>query len=92
MPKPSDDEGELSASSGESHRDEGNYHVDTGKVPRKKRKVDVPRRSATRKNPRNEKPSHSTKHVTDSLLQDELDTTTHEKQISDDVTNPFDFK
>jgi hypothetical protein len=44
------------------------------------------------KNPRNEKPSHSTKHVTDSLLQDELDTTTHEKQISDDVMNPFDFK
>jgi len=79
-------------SSEESHRDKENYHVDTGKVPRKKRKVDVPRRSATRKNLRNEKPSHSTKHVTDSLLQDELDATTHEKQIADDVTNPFDFK
>jgi len=91
-PEPSDDEGELSTSSGESHRDKENYHVDTGKVPRKKRKVDVPRRSATCKNPRNEKPSHSVKHVTESLLQDELDATTHEKQIADDVTNPFAFK
>jgi len=91
-PKPSDDEGELSASSGESQREEENYHVDTGKVPRKKRKVGVARRSATRKNNRNEKPSHSTKHVTDSLLQDELDATTHEKQIANDVTNPFAFK
>jgi len=35
-PKPSDDEGELSASSGESHRDEANYHVDTGKNTSKK--------------------------------------------------------
>jgi len=91
-PELSDDEGELSASSEESHRDEENYHVDTGKVPQKKRKVDVPRRSATRKNPRNEKPSHSAKHVTESLLQDELVATTHEKQIADDVTNPFAFK
>jgi len=32
------------------------------------------------------------KHVTDSLLQDELDAMTHEKQIADDVTNPFAFK
>ncbi len=50
------------------------------------------RRSATRKNLRNEKPSHFTKHVTESLFQDELDATTHEKQIAADVTNPFDFK
>ncbi len=92
MPEPSDDEGELSASSRESQRDEENYHVDTGKIPQKKRKVDVARRSATCKNLRNEKPSHSKKHVTDSLLQDELDAMTHEKQISDDVTNPFVFK
>ena len=91
-PEPSDDEGELSVSSGESQRDEENYHVDTGKVPRKKRKVDVARRSATRKNLRNEKPSHSTKDVTESQFQDELDATTHEKQIAADVTNPFDFK
>ena len=50
-PEPSSDEGELSASSGESHqRDEENYHVDTSKILRRKRKVDVPRRSATRKN------------------------------------------
>jgi len=83
----------LSVNSGESHREEENYHVDIGKVPRKKRKVDVPRRSTTRKNPRNEKPSHSAKHVTGSLLQDELDATTHVvKQIADDVTNPFAFK
>ncbi len=82
----------LSANSEESHRDEENYHVDTGKVPQKKRKVDVPRRSATRKNPRNEKPSHSAKHVTESLLQDEFGATTHEKPIADDVTSPFAFK
>jgi len=63
-PEPSDNEGaKSSASSGESQSDEENYHVDTGKVPRKKRKVDVARRSATRKNLQNEKPSHSTKQV-----------------------------
>jgi len=49
-PEPSDDEGMLSVSSGESHREEENYHVDTVKVPRKKRKVSVARRSASRKN------------------------------------------
>ena len=91
-PEPSDDEGELSTSSGESQRDEENYHVDKGKVTRKKRKVDVARRSATLKNLRNEKPSHSAKHVTESLFQDELEATTHDKQIADDVTNPFAFK
>jgi len=91
-PEPSDDKGaKSSASSGESQRDEENYHIDTGKVPRKKRKVGVAQRSASHKNLRNEKPSHSTKHVTHSLLQDELDDTTHEK-IADDVTNPFAFK
>ena len=91
-PEPSDDEGMLSANSGESHREEENYHVDTVKKPRKKRKVDVPRRSSTRKNLRNEKPSHSAKRVTESLLQDEFSATTHAKQIADDVTNPFAFK
>jgi len=68
--------------------DKENYQSILGKVPQKKRKVDVARRSASCKNLRNEKPSHSTKQ----LLQDELDATTHEKQIADDVTNPFDFK
>jgi len=35
--EPSEDEGvKSSASSGDSQRDEENYHVDTGKVPRKK--------------------------------------------------------
>ncbi len=88
----SDDEGMLSANSEESHCEEENYHVDTGKAPRKKRKVDVPLRSATRKNPRNGKQSHSARHVTGSLLQDEFSATTHAKQIADDVTNPFAFK
>jgi len=51
MPELSNDEGvKSSASSGESQRDEENYHVDTGKVPRKKRKVGVAQRSAYRKN------------------------------------------
>ena len=34
----------------------------------------------------------TTKHVTESLFQDELEATTHEKQIADDITNPFAFK
>ena len=93
MPEPSDNEGtKSSASSGDGQHDEENYHVDTGKVPQKKRKVNVPRRCATCKNPRNEKPSHPAKHVTESLLQDEFGATTHEKPITDDVTNPFAFK
>jgi len=92
-PEPSDDEGaKSSASSRDSQRDEENYHVDTGKVPQKKRMVGVAQRSASRKNLRNEKPSHSTKHVTHSLLQDELDKDTTRDEIADDVTNPFAFK
>jgi len=73
--EPSDDEGtKSSASSGDGQRDEENYHDDTGKIPRKKRKVGVVQRSAScKKDLRNEKPSHSMKHVTHSLLQDELD-------------------
>jgi hypothetical protein len=90
-PEPSDDEGmKSSASSGDGQRDKENYHVDTGKVPRKKRKVGVVQRSASRKDLRNEKPSHSTKHVTHSLLQDELDEDKTHVEIekrSDDVTN-----
>jgi len=47
-PEPSDDEGaKSSATSGDSQRDETNYHVDTGTVPRKKRKVGVAQRSAS---------------------------------------------
>jgi len=95
-PEPSDDEGaKLSASSGDGQRDKENYHVDTGKVPRKKRKVGMVQRSASSKDLRNEKPSHSTKHVTHSLLQDELDedkTRVEVEKRSDDVTNPFVFK
>ena len=49
-------------------------------------------RSASCKNLQNEKPSHSTKHVTHSLLQDELDEATTREEIADDVTNPFAFK
>jgi hypothetical protein len=41
-PELSDDEGtKSSASSKDGQRDEENYHVDTGKIPRKKRKVGV---------------------------------------------------
>jgi hypothetical protein len=70
-PEPSDDEGTISsASSGNGQRNKENYHVDTGKIPRKKRKVGVVQRTTSRKkNLRNEKPSLSTKHVTHSLLQ-----------------------
>ena len=50
MPEPSDDDGtNSSASSGDSQRDEEYYHVDTGKIPQKKRKVGVNHRSASRK-------------------------------------------
>jgi len=39
-PEPSDDEGtKSSASSGDGQRDEENYHVDTVKIPQKKRKL-----------------------------------------------------
>ena len=75
MPEPSgDDETKSSASSRDSQHDEENYHIETGEIPQKKRKVGVVQRSTPRKKDfRNEKPSHSTKHVTPSLLQDELD-------------------
>jgi hypothetical protein len=44
-PEPSDDEGTKSReSSGDIQCDEENYHVDTGKIPRKKRKVGVVQR------------------------------------------------
>ena len=70
--------------------------MDTGKKTRKKRRVGVVQRSASRKDLRNEKPSHSTKHVTHSLLQDELDeedkTRVEIEKRSDDVTNLFVFK
>ncbi len=93
MPEPSNNEGaKSSTSSGDSQHNEENYHVDTGKVPRKKRKVGVAQRSASRKNLQNEKPSHSTKHVTHSLLQDELDKDTTREEIADDTMNPFAFK
>jgi hypothetical protein len=96
-PEPSDDDGtKSSASSGDSQHDEENYHVDTGKIPRKKRKVGVVQRFASRKKDfRNGNPSHSTKHVTHSLLQDELDEDKSPMEIekkSGDVTNPFAFK
>jgi hypothetical protein len=65
-------------------------------MPQKKRKVGVVQRSASCKRDfRNEKPSHSTKHVTPSLLQDELDEDKSPMEIekkSGDVTNPFAFK
>ena len=82
----------TSANSGDGERDEENYQSILGKILRKKRKVGVAQRSASRKSLRNEKPSHSTKHVTHSLLQDELDEDTTREEIADDVTNPFAFK
>ena len=96
-PEPSDDEGtKSSASSGDGQRDKENYHVDTGRIPQKKRKVGVVQRSAScKKDLRNEKPSHSMKHVTHSLLQDELDedeSLMETEKKSGDVTNPFAFK
>jgi hypothetical protein len=55
-PEPSDDDGSKSSNSRDGEIDEENYHVDTSKVPRKKRKVGV-----VQKNFRAEKPSHSAK-------------------------------
>jgi hypothetical protein len=87
-PEPSDDDGtKSSANSGDGEIDEENYHVDASKIPRKKRKAGVVQRDF-----QNEKPSHSAKHVTPSLLQDELDESSMEIKKSGDVTNPFAFK
>jgi hypothetical protein len=95
-PEPSDDEGTKSSPSSKvGQRDEENYHVDTGKIPRKKRNVGVQRSASRKKDLRNGKPSHSTKHVTPSLLQDELDEDENLMEIekkSGDVMNPFVFK
>jgi hypothetical protein len=80
----------TSANSGDDERDEENYHVDTGKILQKKRKVNV-----AQKDFRREKPSHSAKNVTLSLLQDELDENESSMEVekkSGDVTNAFDFK
>jgi hypothetical protein len=52
----------------------------------------VAQRSASRKDLQNEKPSHSMKHVTHSLLQDELDKDTTREETADDVMNPLAFK
>jgi hypothetical protein len=87
-PELSDDDGTKSSANSENgERDEENYQIDAGKIPRKKRKVSVVQRDF-----RNEKPSHSAKHVTHSLLQDELDESSMEIEKSGDVTNPFAFK
>ena len=92
-PEPSDNEGTKSnGSSGDGQRYEENYRVNTGKIPQKKRKASVAQRSASCKNLQHEKPSHSTKHVTHSLLQDELDEVTTSVEIADDVMNLFAFK
>ncbi len=55
----------------------------------------VQRSTSRKKDLRNEKPSHSTKHVTHSLLQDELDEDVNLMEIekkSGDVTYSFVFK
>jgi hypothetical protein len=64
------------------------------KYLKKKRKVSVAV-SVARKDFRREKPSHSAKKVTRSLLQDELDENESSMEVekkSGDVTNPFAFK
>ena len=58
----------TSANSGDGERDEENYQSILGKILQKKRKVSVAQRDFRR-----EKPSHSMKKVTHSLLQHELD-------------------
>jgi hypothetical protein len=70
-----------------------------GVVQRSDAYTDAPMRMSThlrrKKDLQNEKPSHSTKHVTHSLLQDELDKDANLMEIekkSGDVTNPFVFK
>jgi len=88
MPEPSNNDGtKSSANSGDGERDEEYYHVATSKIPRKKRKVGVVQRDF-----QHEKPSHSAKHVTPSLLKNELDESSKEIEKSGDVTNPFAFK
>ena len=68
-PEPSDDESKSSTSSEDGQCNKENYHVDTGKIPQKKRKVGVAQKSASRqKNSENKKPSHSAKHEPHSLL------------------------
>jgi len=98
-PETSDDDGaKSSANSGDDEQGEENYHVDTRKIPRKKRKVSVGVSNA-REDFRREKPSHSakkaTKKVTHSLLQDELSENENSMEVekkSSDVTNAFGFK
>jgi len=94
-PDPSDEESKSSTSSKDGQCNKENYHVDTGKIPQKRRKVGVAQKSASRqKNSENKKPSHSAKHVTHSLLQDELEadeSSTEIKNKNDDVMNPFAF-
>ncbi len=60
--------GATSTNSGDGECDEENYQSILGKILQEKRKVGVAQRDFQR-----EKPSHSTKKVTRSLLQDELD-------------------
>ena len=94
MPGTPSPDKKTSANSGDDERDKENYHVNTGKIPRKKRKVSVDVNVA-RKDFRREKPSHSAKKVTHSLLQDELDENESSMEVekkSCDVMNAFDFK
>ena len=73
-PEPSDDGMKSSASSGNSNATKKSTMLILVKYLKRKRKVRVVQRSASRqKNFWNKKPSHSAKHVTLSLLQDELE-------------------
>ena len=90
MPGTPSPDKKTSANSGDGKRDEENYQSILGKILQKKRKVSVAQRDFRR-----EKPSHSTKKVTRSLLQDELDeneSSMENKKKSGDFTNPLAFK
>ncbi len=90
MPGTPSPDKKTSANSGDDERDDENYHVDTGEILQKKRKVGF-----AQKDFRREKPSHSAKKVTRSLLQDELDENEISMEVekkSGDITNPFAFK
>jgi hypothetical protein len=102
-PEPSDGQTKSSKSNVNQH-DEKNYHIDTGKISYqiKRRMVDVVQRSKPHKRDifQPEKPSHSMKHPTCSLLQDELNTDKclmelkkefGDHDVTDDAMNLFTF-
>jgi hypothetical protein len=94
MPESSEEDSKSSASSKSrsksGKRKHENYHVDTGKIPQKKRKVNAAKRSAQRqKEVRKKKPFNPKM-----LLQGEFegkDISMGSEQDPHDVTNLFEF-